>query len=319
MSAKIAIPDALKADVPQTPWGKVLIATPVVMTVIATLLAGLSSGEMTRAQYDRALAAQQQSKAGDQWSYFQAKRLRAALQRNSLDLLHSTTGVRPLDGRALADRLAGTPAQATLNSDSGKQALDCLARGTLPSAGPDLATDARITSVLAAVDAGQSDADIAKLLTPLKESDLTTALRDAATRVRNFDTTLKPLTSAIDAMERELTAGPAVAASPDVPNPIARDYIYARLNYAAQRYETESRQNQIIAQLYELQVRQSNTSAERHRGRSQSFFYGMLVAQGAVIISTFSMAARQRSFLWALAAAAGMAAAAFAAYIYLFV
>ena len=213
MSAKFAIPGELKADVPQTRWGKVLVATPVVMTVIATLLAGLSSGEMTRAQYDRALAAQQQSKAGDQWSYFQAKRLRAALQRNSLDLLHSTTGVRPLDRHALTTRLAGTPAQAALDSEGGHQALDCLARGALPFAGPELATDARITATLAAVDAGQSDADVAKLLAPLKEADLTAALRDAATRVRTFDTALKPVTSSIDAMERELTAGTGVPTS----------------------------------------------------------------------------------------------------------
>jgi hypothetical protein len=34
MSAKI--PDELKADVPQTRWGKILVATPVVMTVVAT-------------------------------------------------------------------------------------------------------------------------------------------------------------------------------------------------------------------------------------------------------------------------------------------
>jgi len=38
-----------------------------------------------------------------------------------------------------------------------------------------------------------------------------------------------------------------------------------------------------------------------------------------VIISTFAIAARQRSFLWAIAAAAGLAAIAFAAYVYLYV
>ena len=86
---KVEIPDELKADVPQNNYGKMLAATPVVMAVIATLLAGLASSEMTRAQYDRALAAQQQSKVGDQWSFFQAKRLRGALQRNALDLLQS--------------------------------------------------------------------------------------------------------------------------------------------------------------------------------------------------------------------------------------
>src|SRR5436190_24064109 len=108
---KIKIPDELKTDVLQTVWGKILTATPVVMTVIATLLAGLSSSEMIRAQYDRSLAAQQQSKAGDQWSYFQAKRLRAAQQRNTLDLLRGTTRVQPFDAKALASAVAGSAGQ----------------------------------------------------------------------------------------------------------------------------------------------------------------------------------------------------------------
>ena len=36
------IPEELKKDLPQTAWGKILTATPVIMTVIATLLAGLA-------------------------------------------------------------------------------------------------------------------------------------------------------------------------------------------------------------------------------------------------------------------------------------
>src|SRR6478752_7690136 len=98
---KVAIPEELKKDVPQTSFGKILSATPVVMAVVATMLAGLASSEMTRAQYDRSLAAQQQSKAGDQWSFFQAKRLRGAYQRNTADLLQTIIDVRPLDPAAL--------------------------------------------------------------------------------------------------------------------------------------------------------------------------------------------------------------------------
>jgi len=319
MSAKIQISEELKADIPAGRWGKVLAATPVVMTVIATLLAGLSSGEMTRAQYDRALAAQQQSKAGDQWNYFQAKRLRAALQRNTLDLLHGTTGVRPLDDRALATRLAGTPVQAVLESAGGRQALDCLARDALPPAGSGAVTNPAIAAALAAVDDGHPDADIVRILAPVKPADLSTALREANARVHAFDTTLKPVNQALDTLERELTRPPAraAAAGPDTADPVARDFISARLTFAARRYDAESRQNQVIAQLYELQVRQSNASAERHHERSQRFFYGMLAAQMAVIISTFSMAARKKNFLWALAATAGTAAVAFALYVYL--
>ena len=55
MAAKIEIPAELKKDLPQTKWGKVLGATPIIMTVIATMLAGLASSEMTKAQYDLSL------------------------------------------------------------------------------------------------------------------------------------------------------------------------------------------------------------------------------------------------------------------------
>src|SRR5690349_21581995 len=98
---KTSLPEELTSEVPQTKWGKTLLATPVVMTVIATLLAGLASSEMTKAQYDRALGAQLQSKAGDQWSYFQAKKLRGAMQRNSFELLAATADIRLIENAAL--------------------------------------------------------------------------------------------------------------------------------------------------------------------------------------------------------------------------
>src|SRR5215468_10205212 len=98
---KVTVPEELKKDVPQTTFGKILNATPVVMAVVATMLAGLASSEMTRAQYDRSMAAQQQSKAGDQWSFFQAKRLRGAYQRNTADLVQNMTEVHPVDAAAI--------------------------------------------------------------------------------------------------------------------------------------------------------------------------------------------------------------------------
>src|SRR6478609_8290008 len=113
---KITIPEELKETIPKTQWGKILTATPVIMTIVATMLAGLASSEMTRAQYDRSLAAQQQSKAGDQWSYFQAKRLRSALQQNTLDLVRATADVHALDIAALKSAAAQAGAGATNRS-----------------------------------------------------------------------------------------------------------------------------------------------------------------------------------------------------------
>ena len=91
-----------------------------------------------------------------------------------------------------------------------------------------------------------------------------------------------------------------------------------RLRYSGLRYDAEARLNQAVANLYELQVRQANLSAERHQHRNQQFFYGMLAAQAAVIIATFAIAAQKRNVLWTIAAAAGLGAAAFAGYVYLF-
>jgi hypothetical protein len=334
---KVQIPDQLKADVPPTKWGKTLTATPVVMAVVATMLAGLASSEMTRAQYDRALAAQQQSKAGDQWSFFQAKRLRGALQRNSLDLLQSTVELHPLNAAALKDSAQQLPAQpeqaeaakvrtemlAALASSAGQQALSFLQRGELPQAGAAPVLDPNVKVALDAVESLAPDPEIVPLLARVSLKTLDDALRAARDRAQSFDTATKPVNQTIDQLESllarqaaSLQAKPSSSASGAS---LTRDFTAARLRYAAQRYEVEARLNQAIANLYELQVRKSNISAERHHNRSQRFFFGMLGAQLGVIISTLAMAARQRNLLWSLAAAAGLLAIAFAIYVYLYV
>jgi hypothetical protein len=68
------------APPPKSFWEPIFTTTPVVLTLLSTLLAGLSSSAMIRA-----LAAQYQSKAGDQWAFFQAKRTRRALLEQDLE------------------------------------------------------------------------------------------------------------------------------------------------------------------------------------------------------------------------------------------
>jgi hypothetical protein len=292
----LKIPDDLKADVPKTIWGKILSATPVVMTVIATMLAGLASSEMTRAQYDRSLAAQQQSKAGDQWSYFQAKRLRSTLQRNTLDILQATTDVQPLTGR--------------LSASVSEPTLAALQKGELPAVPPTQALDANVKAALEAIEGQKSEIEIAGLLAKVTDDTLAGSLTVARDHANAFDTATKPVNQAIEGLEKTLGSGE---------QPFKRDLVAARLRYTAARYDTEARLNQTIANLLELQVRKNNISAERHHRRSGRFFFGMLGAQAGVIIATFAIAARKRNLLWSLAAAAGAAAVSFAIYVYLFV
>ena len=333
---KVQIPDQLKADVPPTRFGKMLSATPVVMAVVATMLAGLASSEMTRAQYDRALAAQQQSKAGDQWSFFQAKRLQGALQRNSLDLLQSTVELHPLSAAALKDAAEQLPAQpeqaeaakvrtemlAVLDSPAGQQALSFLQRGEVPQAGAAPTLDPNIKAALDAVENLAPDPEIAPILARVSLKTLNESLL-AGDRAQAVDTATKPVSQTINQLEslvvRQAVSMQAKPASPGSGASLTRDFTAARLRYAALRYEVEARLNQAIASFYELQVRKSNISAERHHKRSQRFFFGMLAAQLGVIVSTLAMAARQRNLLWSIAAAAGLLAIAFAIYVYLYV
>lgn len=89
--------------------------TPIALTVLSTLLAGLSSSEMTRSQVFRALAAQDQSKASDQWNYYQAKRLRADDAANSLDLLQAVATTPPTMSQS--PRLPDVTDQPITNAD----------------------------------------------------------------------------------------------------------------------------------------------------------------------------------------------------------
>jgi hypothetical protein len=125
-----------------------------------------------------------------------------------------------------------------------------------------------------------------------------------------FDNATKSINKASDKLDETLMAGDKNA---------FRSFSAARLRYTSARYDAESKLNMAVASVFELQVRQNNYSAEKHHRRSAKFFYGMLAAQMAVIISTFAIAARQRSFLWSIAAAAGVAAVSFSLYVYLYV
>jgi hypothetical protein len=296
---KSEIPDHLKADLPPTGWGRILGMTPVVMAVVATALAGLASSEMTRAQYDRSLAAQLQSKAGDQWGLFQAKKLRSAFQKTAFDLLAGSFELHPLDASALPPQTVD------------RTAVELLQHGSPESAAAP-AADGEIKAAIDAVEASSPDSEIAGLLAHVDDASLDRSLRAAEDQVQALDAAGQPAERAIAQLDSVL--GPA---QKGVDASLRRDFTALRLRREAQRYDAEARLNQAIANIYELQVRKANISAERHHVRSQRFFYGMLAAQMAVIISTLAIAARKRSLLWSLAAAAGLGAVSFSLYVYL--
>ncbi len=296
MAAKIVIPENLKSELPPSKWGKVLGATPIVMTVIATMLAGLASSEMTKAQYDRSLAAQLQAKAGDQWGYAATKKTRGALARNSLDLLAATTEIQPLNPTILSGADAATMA--------------ALSKGELPMV-QRAKFSSEIQSALDALGNSDPEKEISDRLVKVKNDALATALLAAQQAALTFDMDAKPITKATDKLDESLMAA-------GDKNSFA-SFAAARLRYTGARYDTEAQLNLSVASIYELQIRKANVSAEKHHRRSGKFFIGMLAAQAGVIVSTFAIAARKKNFLWSLAAGAGVLAVIFSIYVYLYV
>lgn len=324
--AAIKVPDELKQDLPQSSWGKVIIATPVVMTVVATMLAGLANSEMTKAQYERSLGAQMQSKAGDQWGFFQAKRLRSSLQVSTLEIIGATVNSPNFDANRLlqtveqlpndeAGETQKKPLLALLNSPEGKSVLHCLSTGSLPSFTVSFKPSETIATVQHALELNEESPETNALVSKLSDKDLNADLAAARAQVKAFDELTKPINQALAKLSTALQnlradgldGGQALALST------------AKLRYEALRYETEARLNQQVAGMLELQVRKANLSSERHHRRSQKFFFGMLGAQFGAIASTFAIATQKRNLLWGLAAAAGFLSLSMAGYVYLFV
>ena len=297
MAGKIQISDELKKDLPQSTWGKVLGATPIVMTVIATMLAGLASSEMTKAQYDRSAAAQLQSKAGDQWGYFQAKKLRSAVNRDSFEMTEGSVDTLSIETELLDQKVKGDPFRALF----GGQAPDPVVTKLVPE----------IEAALDALGKQKPDEEISVALAKVSPEKLAEALTIARQDAASYDKVIKAIDRTINIELKPVFLS--------FYKEKLRAFNAACFRYRAARYDTEAALNATVANLLELQVRKQNISAEHHHKRSAKFFYGMLAAQMAVIIATFSIAARQKSLLWSLAAAAGLTAVSFAAYVYFYV
>ena len=384
-----AITDDKAPAGPQSVWDRVIGNTPVVMTVVATILAGLSSSEMTAAQYHRSMAAQYQSKAGDQWAFYQAKRLRESGNENSVALLEALTGPGALDAQAVGlqvqdighrlariDNTAATQVQSNPDSNAGALknsiaqfdrespllasqwkdaladpqvtvALKYLAGDELPAVDEQRHDVPEITSVLKEIDAGKNEAETVGLVRQVKRTDLDAAERAANANATAFDASIKPIVASIDRLNLLVTRQTAMLRrlQRDVVNALASSssdgadamqlmrevgtlrqmgddlmasFSAARLRFDARRYHREGAYNSVIARLYDVEVRRSSGMSDRNRDRSKNFFYGMLVAQAAVTIATFSLAVKQRSVLWALASGAGLVAVGLGVYVYLF-
>lgn len=332
-------------DAPKSATVKALAAVPVALTVLATILAGLSSSEMTRSMYYRSLAAQYQSKAGSQWAFFQAKRIRGTTLDATVDLVRTLTDSPPFEAgqiRSLAARIeeglrngasaaadrvkaAREKLESLLHRPDVKQVWPYLAGPKLPAIEERRMQDESIGDVLKAIRAHQTEPQTVDAVSRISAARLDEAIELAERNVDAFDEACKPLMTVVhdlDAIVGEFgsavrdaggNGGDARAGLKSLTAAVSS----MRQDFTARRYSQEARYNQQAAELYEVLVRRAGVDSERHRNRSKNFFYAMLCAQAGVTVASLALAKSRKSFFWAVAGAAGILAIALGGYVYL--
>jgi hypothetical protein len=322
--------------------GKLLTTIPIILTILATLLAGLSSSEMTRSMYFRSLASQHQSKAASQWGFFQAKKMRGATLETS-DNLAMLFFVKPFDqGVGLGLRQALTPLPAdgspglveavdslrkALDSDDAKLAIEHLNKAELPADRPEQENYA-LSEILIAIRARTPETKTVHLMPSISPSVVEDEIVRAEAAADAFSRACEPIIRAIQSMERALgRVNRIMSSSTDQSNEhkalsgavhgAALSLRFGSQEFTARRYDREAKFNQQIGELYEVQVRQAGFESERHRIRSRNFFYAMLCAQAGVTLASLALAKARQSAFWLTAGLAGLIAVALGAYVYL--
>ncbi len=340
------------ADVPTekpTLRGRIVGVTPIILTVLATALAGLSSSEMTQSMYHRSLAGQQQSKAGDQWSFFQAKRIRGTNMDMTGEMLQSFTTPPAFDldrlvaqCRALSAALeksggdaAGAREKAAalakmLTDPATREALAFVSKSNLPVVETLPIEDAEAAKHLRAVldDIAQRkpEPDTVTETKFLSAGHINEAIRNAEASADAFDKACTPTVEMLGGLRAaaselasavaSLPASGAVTEAKSQANAIQAAIQIAAIRFDARRYSQEAKYNRQAAEVYEVRVRRSGVESDRRRDRSKLFFYCMLVAQAGVTIATLALGRKSRGTLWMLATVAGLAAVTGTGYIY---
>lgn len=282
------MPDAPPAEEKKSLFDKLGAGLPVGLTALATILAGLSTGELNRAMLWRSNAAQDQAKANGQWSLAGFKRDRALICDTTADTLRAAENYRE-------------PAAIPKSQDpAGVKRI-----GEWMRAGGDPPSDdPAVRAVLKAVRDLQPEPDVLKLARSVDELKLQAEIAAAVKQEAEIEVQYKVESDAARAAVNSASKGERGGTTA------------ARYEVDGRRYRAEAAANQWVGYLLEVRVKHSTEESDRHRQRSENFFFAMLAAQVGGVGSSLALARKRRSVLWLVAGIAGLVAAGFGAFVY---
>jgi hypothetical protein len=296
--------------------------------------------------YFRSLAGQHQAKAASQWGFFQAKKMRGTTLETAADLgmlFHVkpidesvVLGIRQALERAQLDRWQNKPAalasavenlNKALVSEAMRKVAEDLTRSNLPEGKPSVDNPA-LSEILRAIRGRVPESQTVPLIAVIRESVIEDEITKAEATADAFDRACEPITESIRTLEQSIyDLDRLIGNVPDLPENVkalagaihgaALSLRFSAQDFNARRYSREAQFNQLIGELYEVQVRRAGYESERHRIRSRNFFYAMLCAQAGVTLASFALARTRQSAFWLVAGLAGLLALGLGAYVYL--
>lgn len=283
------MPDTPPAEERKSLFEKLGAGLPVALTALATILAGMSTGELNRAMLWRSNAAQDQAKATGQWTLAGFKRDRALICDTTADTL----------------KAAANYSELTLRTKTADPDGVVRVKAWMEGKGNPPATHQSVRDVLQALREQKPEDEVLKLARVVDEKSLQDEIAAAMKQEADIE-------QVYEAELRTAKRAVADAASGQKAGPTA-----ARYEVDGRRYRAESTANQWVSFLLEVRVKHSTEESDRHRQRSENFFLAMLAAQVGGVGSSLALARKKRSVLWLVAGLAGLAATVFGAYVYL--
>jgi hypothetical protein len=310
-------PSETKPEAPKSLFDKIGAALPIGLTALATVFAGMSTGALQQAMYWKSQAAQDQSRATNQWSYAGFKRDRALIMQTMAAQLRAISGyASPNLSTSALPPIKVKPDESNVEqkrkelSDAQAKALAWLQKKNVPPSPLPEITDERIIALQKAIDAREPETELLKLAIKIKHHSINETIDNAEKKSKEYDDEWSPIMAAAADI-----AGYAEGDKADANMRTARQAVGYDLE--ERRYRAESRLNQGIGYLYEIRVKVSSAESDKHRRKSELFFYAMLAAQIGATISALSLARRTKSVLWLFAAMIGLASIGIGAYVFL--
>jgi len=289
-------------EAPKSLLDKLGAALPVGLTALATVFASMSNGALQEAMYWKSQAAQDQSKATNQWTLAGFKRDRALVMQTTAAQLRAMSGYVTPQLEPPADQ-SGPHVQKAL----GWLTQAKPEKGGLPTVKlPDLDED--IKQLRDAIEKREPEREVVKRAGLIPMAKITKAIDDAEKYAEQTDKEWEPvIRTANGLVQAQLVVKPG---TPDTAKKVANASAAQAAGFELEerRYRAESRLNQGIGFLYEVRTRVSSAQSDKYRTKSYILTAAMLVAQVGAVASSLALARQKKSFLWLFAALVGIIA-----------